>query len=94
MGKAFKNNNSIDDEYARKEGIGQFNINFQDLQQILCKRILKNHAIVAVSNSNKDGNSGIQHSSMAATRQEIYRMSNIIFSGNPMMLAFSWGKEH
>lgn len=92
LGKAFKNNNSIDDEYARKEGIGQFNINFQDLQQILCKRILKNHAIVAVSNSNKDGNSGIQHSSMAATRQEIYRMSNIIFSGNPNDVSFFLGK--
>ena len=92
LGKAFKDNNSIDDEYARKEGIGQFNINFQDLQQILCKRILKNHAIVAVSNSNKDGNSGIQHSSMAATRQEIYRMSNIIFSGNPNDVSFFLGK--
>jgi len=92
LGKAFKDDDTIDDEYARKEGIGQFNINFQDLQQTLSKPILRNNIIVAVSNSNKDGNSGIQHSSMAATRQEIYRMSNIIFSGNPNDVSFFLGR--
>ncbi len=92
LGKAFKNDNSIDDEYARKEGIRQFNISFQELQQILQKQSLKPHIVVAVSNSNKDGNSGIQHSSMQATRLEIYRMSDIIFSGNPNDINFFLGR--
>lgn len=92
MGKAFRNDNSLDDESARKVGIGQFNINFQDLYRILQKPILRNHIIVAVSNSNKDGNSGIQHSSMEATRLEIYRMSDMIFSGNPNDAHFFLGQ--
>ncbi|MEY8686707.1 TrlF family AAA-like ATPase [Bacteroides sp. AN502(2024)] len=92
LGKAFKNDNSIDNEYARKEGIRQFNISFQELQQILQKQSLKPHIVVAVSNSNKDGNSGIQHSSMQATRIEIYRMSDIIFSGNPNDVNFFLGR--
>ena len=92
LGKAFRNDNSLDDEFARKVSIGQFNINFQDLYHILQKPILRNHVIVAVSNSNRDGNSGIQHSSMEATRLEIYRMSDIIFSGNPNDALFFLGQ--
>ena len=92
LGKAFHNDNSIDDKSARKVGIGQFNINFQDLYRILQKTVLRNHIIVAVSNSNRDGNSGIQHSSMEATRKEIYRMSDIIFSGNPNDVSFFLGQ--
>ena len=94
LGKAFGNDDSIDDEYARKEGIRQFNVNFQDLKQIIEKQVLKNQIIVAVSNSNKDGNSGIQHSSMEATRMEIYRMSDMIFSGNPNDVRFFLGQGH
>ena len=92
LGKAFRNDNSLDDESARKVRIRQFNINFQDLYRILQKPILRNHIIVAVSNSNKDGNSGIQHSSMEATRLEIYRMSDMIFSGNPNDAHFFLGQ--
>lgn len=92
LGKAFRNDNSLDDESARKVGIGQFNINFQDLSRILQKPVLRNHIIVAVSNSNRDGNSGIQHSSMEATRLEIYRMSDMIFSGNPNDTLFFLGQ--
>lgn len=92
LGKAFRNDNSLDDESARKVGIGQFNINFQDLYRILQKPVLRNHIIVAVSNSNRDGNSGIQHSSMEATRLEIYRMSDMIFSGNPNDALFFLGQ--
>lgn len=92
LGKAFRNDNSLDDESARKVGIGQFNINFQDLYRILQKPILRNHIIVAVSNSSRDGNSGIQHSSMEAIRLEIYRMSDMIFSGNPNDVRFFLGQ--
>ena len=92
LGKAFHNDNSIDDEYARKEGIRQFNVNFQALKQIVEKQVLRNHIIVAVSNSNRDGNSGIQHSSLEATRKEIYRMSDAIFSGNPSDVRFFLGQ--
>ena len=38
---------------------------------------------MVVSNSSQDGASGVQHSSLATTREEIYRFASGIFSGNP-----------
>lgn len=92
LGKAFCSNSVLDDESARKKGIEQFIVDFRELQSVIGKPCLKPHVVVAVSNSNKDGNSGIQNSATAATREEIYRMSDIIFSGNPKDVDFFLGK--
>ena len=92
LGKAFRNNETIDDECAKKAGIEQFVVNFADVARIIRKPTINKHILIAVANSSKDGNSGIQHSSLAATRQEIYRMSNIIFSGNENDINYFLGK--
>lgn len=92
LGRAYKDDNFLVEDVAKNEGISQFNISYDSLSKILNKKSLKDKVIVAVSNSNKDGNSGIKHSSLAATRQEIYRMSDIIFSGNEKDISYFLGE--
>ena len=92
LGRAYKNNSLLEESCAKKEGISQFNVSYDALCKVVNKPSLRNSVIIAVSNSNKDGNSGIQHSSLAATRQEIYRMSDIIFSANNNDIQYFLGK--
>ncbi len=92
LGRAYREDSSLDENVAKKEGIGQFNVSYDELHDILKKDCLKHDIVVAVSNSSKDGNSGIQHSSLAATRQEIYRMSDVIFSGNESDIRYFLGE--
>lgn len=82
LGRAYRGDHGLDDNTAKLEGIAQFNVAYDVLRNIVNKECLCNNVVLAISNSNRDGNSGIQHSSLAATRQEIYRMSDIIFSAN------------
>ncbi len=93
LGRAFRNNSALEESCAKKEGIAQFNVSYDALSKIVNKPSLRNSVIIAVSNSNNDGNSGIQHSSLAATRQEIYRMSDIIFSANNNDVMYFLGKK-
>lgn len=82
------------DEGAYREGINQFKITLKQLKEALDKNSdLKNGAIIIVANSSEDGNSGIQHSSLATTRQEIYRLSHAIFSANPEDRKYFLGKK-
>ena len=92
LGRAYMNNMALEENSAKKEGISQFNVSYDALHKIINKPSLHNDVVIAVSNSNKDGNSGIQHSSLAATRQEIYRMSQIIFSANNNDIQYFLGK--
>lgn len=91
LGKAEKPNIVSDDE-AYKNGLNQFNITFSDLRNTLKAKSLDGKFIVGVANSNNDGNSGIQDSSLSATRKEIYRLSDFIFSANPNDIKFFLGK--
>ena len=93
LGRAYKNNNLLEESCAKKEGISQFNVSYDALCKVVNKTSLRNSVIIAVSNSNRDGNSGIQHSSLAATRQEIYRMSDVIFSANENDIQYFLGKK-
>lgn len=93
LGRAYKNNGELEENCAKKEGISQFNVSYDALCKIVNKPSLRNYVILAVSNSNRDGNSGIQHSSLAATRQEIYRMSDIVFSANDNDIQYFLGKK-
>lgn len=54
--------------------------------------MLQEKSLVVVSNRSEDGASGIQHSSLAATREEIYRFANCIFSSNPNDRDYFLGK--
>lgn len=84
LGRTYKGDDSLEEHKAYEEGILQFKTNIDDLRDIFDSYPrLKERTIVAVSNSNKDGASGIQHSSLAATREGVYRFADIIFSGNP-----------
>jgi predicted ATPase len=92
LGRLYRNNDHLEEYCAKKEGIAQFNISYNELDEVLKKPSLRNYVVIAVSNSNRDGNSGIQHSSLAATRQEIYRMSDIIFSANDKDIQYFLGE--
>ncbi len=82
LGKAY--NSNLYGEEAYKEGIKQFKTDITKLKNIFDKnKIFKDNVIIAASNRSGDGVSGIQHSSLAATREEIYRFTDIIFSSNP-----------
>jgi hypothetical protein len=85
LGRKYKNNPSLDEQIAYREGVDQFKIKSIDDIKALFKKdeVLRDNSLVAVSNSNVDGASGIQHSSLASTREEIYRFADFIFSSNP-----------
>jgi len=84
LGRAYRNDNTLADRAAYEEGVNQFKVEYTKVRDVLRKnRHLTGKYLVGVSNRSSDGNAGIQHSSLAATRQEIYRMSHFIFSANP-----------
>jgi predicted ATPase len=93
LGRAY-NSDLVTDEGAYKEGINQFKVTVGQLKEALDKNNdLKNGTIIVVANSSVDGNSGIQHSSLATTRQEIYHLSHAIFSANPEDRKYFLGKK-
>lgn len=94
LGRVYRNESTLDDLAAYRVGVEQFKVNFSDLKKLLKDdAILRSNCITAVSNSNNDGASGIQHSSLAATREEIYRFADIIFSSNPNDRLYFLGKS-
>jgi hypothetical protein len=81
LGRVF--NPNLSEHEAYKEGINQFKTDITQLKNIFNRnKKLKDNVIIAVSNRSEDGASGIQHSSLTATREEIYRFADIIFSSN------------
>lgn len=84
LGKAI-NTAAIDSQSAYREGMNQFKPDF-DLfcQWFEGEKWLKQNSLVAVSNSNHDGASGLNHDDgYRAKRKEIYSFCDMIFSGNP-----------
>lgn len=82
LGRDFRNDTSLDEESAYRVGVEQYKTTIDDLKEIFrANKKLRDNVLIGVSNSSRDGNSGIQHSSMAATRREIYRFVDFIFSG-------------
>ncbi|MBU4404268.1 MAG: hypothetical protein KKG79_01505, partial [Acidobacteria bacterium] len=93
LGRKFKNNNSLEVDAAFIYGVEQFKVTVAQLKTIFNdNKSLKDNSIIVVSNSNRDGNSGIQHSNLAATREDIYRFADCIFSGNPNDSIYFLGK--
>ena len=89
LGKKVKGDETLHEKTAYEEWVTQFKTDITKLKKILdSSKILKNNVLVGVSNSNQDGNSWIGNaeqdaSSLQATREEIYRFSDFIFSGRP-----------
>lgn len=93
LGRDYKNDPELSEESAYKEGCNQFKTELKQLNTVFKKnKKLRDNSITGVSNNSGDGNSGIQHSSLAATRQEIYRFSDFIFSSNPNDRIYFSGK--
>lgn len=93
LGRDYKGEQGLSEESAYKEGCNQFKTELKQLNNIFKKnKKLRENSITGVSNNSGDGNSGIQHSSLAATRQEIYRFSDFIFSANPNDRTYFSGK--
>jgi len=91
LGRVF--NSSLSQHEAYKEGINQFKTDITKLKNIFNKnKKLRDNVIIAVSNRSEDGVSGIQHSSLTATREQIYRFADIIFSSNPKDRAYFLGQ--
>ena len=93
LGKAHSHNNGMDEYSAYKAGVEQFKTSLDQLKQAFKdNEKLRLNSLIIVSNSEADGASGIQHSSLAATRQEIYRFADAIFSANPSDRSYFLGK--
>ena len=93
LGRDYKGDQELSEESAYEEGCNQFKTELKQLNNIFKKnKKLRENSITGVSNNSGDGNSGIQHSSLAATRQEIYRFSDFIFSANPNDRTYFSGK--
>lgn len=94
LGRACKNNRNLDGIVAYRAGIEQFKTDIKDINNIFQKHsFIRNNSVILVSNSNKYGNSGIQHSSLTSTRENIYRFADLIFSGNPNDREYFLGKQ-
>ncbi|OHB54260.1 MAG: hypothetical protein A2Y12_18500 [Planctomycetes bacterium GWF2_42_9] len=92
LGRAYRNNASLSEEIAYKDGVEQFKTTIKDLREILTShKILRDNCLIGVSNSNRDGASGIKHCSLATTREDIYLFADLIFSGNPEDRAYFLG---
>ena len=85
LGSRMRPNLSNEPEAAFKEGVEQFKIGFDQFQKWWKSQPwLQQNSLIAVANSSSDGASGLQHESgLKDTRDEIYRFSQIIFSGRP-----------
>ncbi|WP_443740229.1 TrlF family AAA-like ATPase [Treponema sp.] len=91
LGYALNENKEIDNNKAYTDGLNQFNISFNDLRDVLKSAALKDHFYVGVANSANDGNSGIKDNALTATRKEIYRLADFIFSANPKDIDYFLG---
>ncbi len=86
--------NLKDQRAARNKGVEQFKIDFSRFRDWYQKETwLREHSLVAVS-GNKDGLSGfLTDGGWAAMREEITRLSNVIFSGRPGEINFWLGRD-
>lgn len=92
------------DEIAYKKGTDNFVVSHNDLKRVLSSnKNLRNNVIVVVSNSNKDGNSGLQKhfdlfendadGSLDDIRRTIYHLSDCVFSSNNSDIQYFLGKK-
>lgn len=83
LGRKYKNDSGLEEKVAYEAGVEQFKTTIEGLKKAFRDKVLAENSIIVVSNNNHDGNSGIQHSSLASTREEIYRLAHLVFSSNP-----------
>jgi predicted ATPase len=93
LGRAF-GGKTLDDHAAYKIGNNQFKVSIHALQDWLGRESwLRANSLVAVSNNDGDGVSGLKiDGGNASLRQNIYRTANIIFSPKPSCRRYFSGK--
>jgi ABC-type lipoprotein export system ATPase subunit len=94
LGRAF-DPKQTDDHGALKAGVTQFKTTLPALQSLFRKdEWIRKNCLVAVSGSQGDGTPGLQEDdSYAATRREIERFADLIFSSNPGQRDFWLGEK-
>ena len=100
LGKAV--NDKLDDKAAYKKGVELFTLAPNQLKELFDGNAeLRENTLIVVSNSNRDGNSGLQHhydlfenesGSLDGVRRSIYQLSDCIFSGNAKDFTYFLGK--
>ena len=95
LGREIKGDRLYPETAAIKEGICSFNVAYTDIKEIFNKPFFHNRLIVGTTNSSKDGMSGLlkQGSGLQPAREEICRMSDLIFSGSPNDINYFLGKK-
>ena len=101
LGKAYKNNENLNEGQALIEGITQYMISHENLRDIFNDDPnLREKTIIVVSNRSGDGVSGLkEHSSyfvgnvsqLDATRRTIYQFADAIFSSNEKDIQYFLG---
>lgn len=94
FGRALKGDMEYPESAAINAAIGEMAISYSDLRNVVEKPFFKDKVIIALSNSSNDGNSGLQkhEGGLGAIRTEIYKMSDVIFSGNPKDIDYFLGR--
>lgn len=94
LGRVLAGDPTFSEKAAINKAIGEMVISYSDLRNVVEKSFFKGRIIIALSNSSNDGNSGLhkQEGGLEAVRSEIYKMSDIIFSGNPKDIDYFLGK--
>lgn len=76
-----------------RDGINQFKPSFDVFEHWLRGETwLRDNAIIIASNSSGDGISGLRDNGLLAVRQNIYRLVDAIFSGNPQDCEYFQGR--
>ncbi|ENO1231333.1 ATPase [Vibrio alginolyticus] len=93
LGKAL--NPALSDEAALKEGMKNFKPSYESFREWYENESwLKKNSIIIVANASKDGVSGIRENGFMATRKDIYKFTDMIFSGKDSDIKhFMGGKE-
>ena len=92
LGKAHSGDNELSNEAAYKQGCNQFKVSHIELFDIFAgDPDLRKNAFLIIPNSNRDGNSGIQDNNYAATRHDVYRAVDAIFTANPRDIDYFLG---
>lgn len=76
-----------------RDGINQFKPSFDAFEDWLRSETwLQKNAVIIASNSSGDGISGLRDNGLLAVRQNIYRLVDAIFSGNPQDCEYFQGR--
>lgn len=100
LGRNLSNDESIDEMSAKKKAISQFVVDISTLRNIFAKdKKLRENSIIILPNGGRDGASGIgcssgqqRDSSFATVQNELYKLSDAIFSSKQKDIDYFLGK--